>query len=156
MGDREDLGDLVRAGRDMDEVRVPLELAGDVDAVLYIIPAGIDLVADDADLDRVLGPAVLMYAVYYGVGEAGAVFDVPAPSVVSVILLREELRYEPAVAAVDGDHVEAAAFAVERGLRVLLDDLFNFRLVHHLYGRAARRDALDGAVEVEAERVRVI
>ena len=128
---------LLAAGGDVDEIDLPVEHFGDFNALRQIIAVLEVFGAGYADVDRHLpadGGANLFDDEQT---EAHTVFQRAAPSVGTVV--RDgayELVDEPAVAAVQHDHIEAAVLRVLRGLGVFVRDPFNLLLGHLLHGVA--------------------
>ena len=146
---------------DVDDVRVAVQLAGEGDAALHPVAAGLDLAAADAHLHGEAPAALFMDGVADGHGKAGPVLVGAAPAVrPGVEGGGEELLDEPAVGPVDGDHAEAAVLGEFGGVGKETDGLQDQVLVHHLHllapvfqgdgavGRAGDADGVGGVAPV--------
>ena len=125
--------DLMDAGRDMNQVDFSVQILRDPAALGHIITARVDLTAREAELDRGVLADRRADRVDYRQREAHPVLEAPAPAVRALIInMRHELMYQPAVAAVDRDHVKTAALRERGSLSELVDDLEDLLLIHLL------------------------
>ena len=113
---------LVAAGRNVDEIDLPVERFGDLHAVIDAVSARVALGAADADLDGEAGADRLAYCGNDLKREAHPVFEAAAVFVHTCVDRRgHELVHQPAVAAVQGDHAEATQLGKRGRVGVLLN-----------------------------------
>ena len=162
MRDREHVVVLVDAGRNVKDVDLSVERLRHLDAVLKAVAALNHLGAAHTELDRVV-PADLADLLDHEQREAHAVLERAAPAVGPMVHARgHELVQQPAVAAVDQDHVEADVLAELRGVREAVRDALDVFLGHRLHGQSLGVHLVVRAVDVRdrvlavAARARVL
>lgn len=141
VGDAERL--LVRAGRDVDEVDVGLYRLGNAHALLQVVASLAELCAAHAELDREERPHGLAHGLGHLDGQATTVLERSAVLVRPVVEQgREELVDEPAMAAVNHEHLEAGALCKPRHVAVGADDVRDLLLREGANGDAVSADGI--------------
>ena len=149
MGDAEGL--LVRAGGYVDEVDVGLDRLGNAHALLQVVASLAELCAAHAELDREERAHGLAHGLQHLDGKAAAVLERAAVLVRPVVEQgREELVDEPAVSAVDHEHLEAGALCEPRHVAVGTDDVRDLLLRERTHGDAVGSDGVRRAPLVES------
>jgi hypothetical protein len=116
----------------MDQVDLSVQLFGDLDPVLDVVAGPALFVSAHAELNGKVRAHRPADGIHHRVGEPHAVLKAAAPPILPGIRGRgHELRQEPAVAAVDGDHAEAAVFGKRGGTAKGFDD-FQDHFFRHL------------------------
>lgn len=124
---------LVSARGNMQQINVGFDLLGNAAAFFQVVAALEQFRAGHAELDGEPGTHGLTHGFEHLDGETTAVFKTPAVLVGALVEVGgEELVDEPAVTAVDHQHLEACPLGKARHMTVGLDDIGN-----HLLGQFA-------------------
>ena len=114
-------GEQIAAGN-MDDVRVAVQLFGNLHALLDAVAALEGLTAADPHLHGEIPPAAAVDLIHHADGKTAAVLRASAPFVRPPVGLGAvELMQQPAVARVDHHHAEAPALGILRGGGVSVD-----------------------------------
>ena len=117
---------LIRSGGNVKQVDAGLQCLCDADTLFQIVAALEQLGTAETELDREHRADSGADGIEYLTGEAAAVFQASAVLIGSVVEIRgEELVDQPAMAAVDHDHLETGAFGKACYRSVCLYDLIN-------------------------------
>ena len=122
----------MQAGGDVEGIHIGLQQLADFNALIQLQRAlRLAVPAVDAQIDGEPGAAHLADPLQNHDGKTGAVFDAAAVLVGAVVVVGgEELAEQPAVGAVDHDHVEAGLLAPQGGGGVGVGDLEHHLLAH--------------------------
>ena len=127
----------------VEQVDVILDQLRELQTFLLREAAGHQFVGAEAVLDRQLGAAELPDAGEDAKREAGPVLQTPPVLVGAPVGARRgELGQQPAVTAVEQDHIEAGLLDPKGRLGVVLDDLLDQVVVHHLHVDLAAEQSL--------------
>ena len=117
---------LIRSGGNVKQIDAGLQCLCDADTFFQIIAALEQLGTAETELDREHRADSGADGIEYLTGKAAAVFQASAVLIGSVVEIRgEELVDQPAMAAVDHDHLETGAFGKACYRSVCLYDLIN-------------------------------
>ena len=143
---------LVGTGRNMQKVDAVFQLPGDGDAVFQRIATLEQLRTAHAEFDGETGAHGLAHGLEHPAGKAATILDA-APVFVRAVVEpgRQKLVDEPAVPAVDHDHLKARAFCQTGDLTISGHDLVDhlvgqFAHLHAVGAHAGRRSPLGKAV----------
>ena len=149
MGDAE--GALISTGGHVQQIHIGLQDLRDLHAFVQIIALGHELRSREAELDGKAGADSGADRLQDLDRQTAAVLGGAAVLVRAVVKHgREELVDEPAVAAVDHQHLKARPFAEAGNVAVGRDDLGDHLLAHGLVGHAIGAYTIVGAPLVQA------
>ena len=139
---------LMGTSRYMDQIRMSFQLMCKINAKLNMISAIIYFITNDPYLDRKITAADLMDPVDDRISQTCSVFYTSAPFIFTSVLFRKELRDQPAVTAMDCDHIKAAGLTVQRCSGMLFNDFHDLIFIHHFDRRPISRDTVYWTVKI--------
>ncbi len=138
---------LVIPGRDLNNIHIGLKNLGHLNALFNVIAAGLILVLRPAHpkFKGKIGPHCIPHCLHQHQGKAGAVFQLfSAVLIFPGVGAGQELMQQPAVAAMDQNHLKAAdlrppgavCISFCDGVHDLLGHLLNLKAADHILHRA--------------------